>query len=118
MEDLGSDTIKLEGYGVYVTCINKEPQVCLIDPGTGGPTKDRDGCMEYTELTDPPNQKFLNIINAKFSLCLTMQDFGEYMSLREIRDHIKNKDHTARAKELSSSVNLIWQVKNLREKHK
>lgn len=116
MKEIGSNTIKLDGYGVYVTCLNKKPQICLIDAKTGGPTKDRDGCMEYTELEDPPNQKFLNILNARFDLCLTMQDYGKSMTLREIREHVANKEHTNKAGMLSSSVSLIWQVKNMREK--
>lgn len=90
-----SNILKLEGYGVYVTCVDKYVYISKIT-SKGHPTLDPDGCIDWSELTDPDNQEMLNEINKHFGLELTMTDFGKHMSVSE----------------------CIWFVKNLKEQHK
>ena len=90
-QNLGSNIIKLEGYGLYVTCIDEEIYVCEMIPHSGLPTLDPDKCINWDKLEDPPNQKFLNIINARFDKCLVMHDFGKPMSIRDIKSHTEQQ---------------------------
>jgi hypothetical protein len=87
-QDIGSNIIKLEGYGLYVTYINSNVYVCNIIPRSGLPELDPDGCISWEKLTDPPNQKFLNLVNARYGLSLIMTNYDKSMSIRDIRDHI------------------------------
>jgi hypothetical protein len=96
MKDIGSNVIKLEGYGVYVTMLDDKVYISAIDPKTDGPTLDPDKCILWDLMTDPPNQSFLCYVNEKFKTGLVMSDYGKYMSVNEIR----------------------WAVKNMREKEK
>jgi len=67
--------VKLEGYGTYATYIDKKIWVSSIVPRTGGPTLDANDCIEWSELKKPPNQNFLNIINAEFGCSVKIVDF-------------------------------------------
>jgi hypothetical protein len=87
MKRIGSNIIKLEGYGVYVTLIDDKLYTSEIDPSNGHPTLDPDKCISWDELIDPANQKFLNIVNAEFGLSLTMHDFNGYMSIKDIKEY-------------------------------
>ena len=86
-KSLGSNIIKLEGYGLYVTCIDDEIHVCNMIPSSGLPTLDPDKCISWDKLEDPPNQRFLNLVNARFGTCLVMHDFGGIMSITDIKSH-------------------------------
>jgi hypothetical protein len=77
-------SIKLTGYGVYVTKFDGSIFISNIQLD-GRPTLDPDGCIEWVPLTDPFNQQFLNIINSKFGTHLTMGQFGKYRTVSEIR---------------------------------
>lgn len=78
------NTLKLSGYGVYVARMHGVLWISKIVPSTNGPTLDYDGCIEWCELNDPPNQAFLDIINSEFGLSLTMMHYGKYMTIGEI----------------------------------
>ena len=86
-KDIGSNIIKLEGYGLYATVIDNEAHVCEMLPGTGLPKLDPDKCIDWEKLTDPPNQRFLNLVNAKFGTCFVMHDYGGSMTLTDIKEH-------------------------------
>ena len=89
-----NNILKLEGFGVYVTYIDEKVYISELS-ALGHPTLDPDGCIEWTELTDPPNKTFLDTINLHFKLKLTLSDYGKYASISE----------------------LLWEAKNLREGH-
>lgn len=67
--------IKLEGYGTYVTYLDDKIWISPIVPETNGPTLDADDCIEWSELKEPPNQNFLDIINAEFNTTIKTTDF-------------------------------------------
>jgi hypothetical protein len=67
--------LKLEGYGTYATFLDDKIWVSAIVPQTGGPTLDADKCIEWSKLEIPPNQSFLNIINAEFGCSVKLVDF-------------------------------------------
>lgn len=67
--------LKLEGYGTYVTYLDKKVWISPIVPRTNGPTLDADGCIDWSELDIPPNQSFLNIVNAEFGCAVEINDF-------------------------------------------
>jgi len=68
--------LKLEGYGTYATYLDGKIWVSPIVPETNGPTLDADDCIEWSELEVPPNQKFLNIVNAEFGISVKAIDFS------------------------------------------
>jgi hypothetical protein len=105
-----SNILKLSGYGVYVTSIDGNLFICEMVPRSGGPTLDPDNCIEWSPLEEPSNQKFLNLCNAKFETCFTMSDFGGYMSLGDIKGHVRTQE--------MSEAELRYMVKNMREKEK
>lgn len=109
MFQISKNIIKLEGFGVYVTFIDNVLYTSEIT-ATGHPTLDRDGCIDWEELTDPPNQQFLNLANAHFGISKTMHNYGKPMSVSGIREYSKFKK--------PEQENLIWLVKNLRERDK
>jgi hypothetical protein len=86
-KDIGSNIIKLEGYGIYVTYIDSEYYMCEMLTSSGLPPLDPDGCIDWDPFKDPANQKLLNIMNARFGTCLTMPDFGLTMGIRDIKEH-------------------------------
>jgi len=67
--------LKLEGYGIYATYLDDKIWISHIVPQTGGPTLDADDCIEWSELKEPPNQAFLNIINAEFGTSIRNTNF-------------------------------------------
>lgn len=81
---VGQNILKLEGYGLYVTLIDGKLWECPIVPQTSGPTLGKDRCFEWTECLDPPNQRFLNIVNAELGASFTMYGFDKRMTVREI----------------------------------
>jgi len=119
-KELGSNIIKLEGYGLYVTYIDSKVYVSEMTPNSGLPTLDPDKNIEWTELSEPPNQKFLNLVNAKFGITLTMHDFGGVMSITEIKEFVKlnKEERTGVGNEPLTPAEAIWLVKNMREKEK
>ena len=116
MTDLGNNIIKLEGYGLYATYIDDEYFVSEIVPGTGHPKLDPDGCIDWEKLTEPPNQQFLNILNARFGTSLTLTKFNIPMKIRDIKEYVKaQKDKKS---EGMTENSLRWLVKNIRERDK
>ena len=115
-KDIGSNIMKLEGYGLYVTYIDNEVYVSEMVPHSGHPHLDPDGCISWEELTDPPNQKFLNLVNAKFATSFTMNDFGKVLKISEIKDYVAQQKELQK-KPLTDNQ-ARWFVKNLREKEK
>ncbi len=115
-KDIGSNIIKLEGYGLYVTYIDGEVYTSEMVSHSGHPHLDPDGCISWDKLTDPPNQKFLNLVNAKFTISLTMNAFGKLMKVSDIKGHIAQQKE-AEKKPLTDNQ-ARWFVKNLREKEK
>jgi hypothetical protein len=95
---LGSNIIKLEGYGVYVTYIDNEYFISEVMPGSGHPKLDPDKCIAWEKLKEPANQKFLNILNAHFGTAKTMHDFGCVMSISEIKEYRATQDKTEGSK--------------------
>lgn len=91
-KDIGSNIIKLEGYGVYVTYIDNEVYICEMIPKTGLPKLDEDKCIEWNKLEDPPNQEFLNLVNLRFCSSLTLNDYGKHMSIGDIKSHTKTQE--------------------------
>jgi hypothetical protein len=118
MIELGQNIIRLDGYGVYVTVVDGKAHISEIMPDGSCPTLDPDGCIDWTELTDPDNQQFLEIINDKFGLDLIMTDFDKNMSVREILNHVKVQEEREKKEEPMTDAQARWFVKNLREKHK
>ncbi len=84
VKKIGGNILKLEGYGLYVTVIEGKIWECPIVPVTDGPVLDPDGCIEWTECSNPPNQKFLNIVNAELGVSFNMYNFGKPMTVSEI----------------------------------
>lgn len=80
-----NNILKLEGYGLYVTFIQDKLYQNRINPRTEGPTLDPDGCIEWVEMQDPPNQAFLNIVNSQFGTNLGIGDFKKYPTVSEIK---------------------------------
>lgn len=113
---LGSNIIKLDGYGLYVTYIDSNLYISEIMPNSGMPTLDPDKNISWDELKDPPNQKFLNLINAVFGTSFKMHDFGNVMSISDIKEFARQQ---AIVKGTPMTENeALWLVKNLREKEK
>ena len=115
-KDIGSNIIKLEGYGLYVTYIDGEVFISEMIARSGHPHLDPDGCISWDKLEDPPNQKFLNLINAKFGTCFTMNDFGKIMKVSDIKGHVKQQKE-AKIEPMTDNQTR-WFVKNMREKEK
>lgn len=86
---VSDNILKLEGYGVYITVVDKKLFESPINPKTGGPSLDPDDCVEWTEVTEPPNQAFLNLVNAKFETSFLLTDFGFYLSVGDIKSIMK-----------------------------
>lgn len=117
-KNLGNNIIKLEGYGLYVTYIYSNIYVCDIVLPASVPILDPDGCIEWTELKDPPNQKFLNLVNAEFGTCFTMSNFGKPMSLTDIKEHAKVQKALKEREKPMTDGQARWFVKTMREKNK
>lgn len=116
-----NNIIKLEGYGLYVTYIDGDIYVCEIVPHSGLPTLDPDGCIEWSKLENPANQKFLNLVNANFETSFTMNNFGGTMAISDIKSHVKQQKEAKAKKEEPLTLTdqqARWLVKNLREKEK
>jgi len=103
IKEIGSNIIKLEGYGVYVTYIDDKLYVCPMQGKYGHPRLDEDKCIDWEELTDPDNQAFLNLVNRRFLTSFVMGDFGKSMKITDIRDHIKTQKEIENAKDDRSS---------------
>lgn len=84
-----NNILKLEGYGVYVTVVKGTVYECPINLKTGGPSLDPDGCIEWTECDDPPNQEFLNLINKYLGGGWCMNHFSKNMSISDIKSYTK-----------------------------
>lgn len=115
-KDIGSNIIKLEGYGVYVTYIDDEVYISEMVSHSGLPTLDPDKNIEWEKMSEPDNQDFLNLVNARFKTKLTMNDFGKIMKVSDILGHAKQQKE-AKAGAMTDSQ-ARWMVKNLREKEK
>jgi len=115
-KDIGSNIIKLEGYDLYVTYIDSIIYVSEMIPRSGHPHLDPDGCINWDKLEDPPNQKFLNLVNAKFGTHLSMNDFGKLMKISEVKEYVAQQKK-AKEEPITDS-RAWWLVKNLREKEK
>ncbi len=89
------NVLKMEGFGVFVTYIDGKVWTSDIQP-KGHAELDPNDCIVWHELTDPPNQEFLNAVNEHWGLTLKTSDYGKYMSISE----------------------CLWYVKNLKEVHK
>jgi hypothetical protein len=118
MIEIGKNIIRLDGYGVYATVIDGKVYISKIMPGGSCPKLDPDGCIDWTELTDPDNQQFLEIINDKFNLELVMTDFNKNMSIREIVNHVKVQKEKEKKEEPMTDNQARWFVKNMRELYK
>jgi len=116
-KDLGSNIIKLEGYGVYVTYIDGNVYICDMVMPSGLPTMDPDKCIEWEELKDPANQKFLNLVNARFGTCFTMSDYDKTMSLSDIKEYVKVQKTLKKEEVPMTDAQARWFVKNMREKY-
>lgn len=124
---LGSSTIKLPGFGVYVTYVDNELFISEIQ-SDGKPTTDAAGGVEWTKLTEPPNQEFLNIANTNLGSNFTLADFGMRMAMSDIRSYATARNKALAvvpvplAKQLPAiatpKTRLWWEVKNAREKEK
>ena len=115
-KDIGSNIMKLEGYGLYVTYIDSEVYISEIVAQTGHPRLDPDKCIEWVKLDDPPNQKFLNLINARFETSLSMNDFGKVMKISEVKEYVVEQREIR--EKLMTAGQARWLVKNLKEKEK
>lgn len=91
VKKIGENILKLEGYGLYVTLLDGELWECPIVPQTGGPTLGKDKCFEWSECLEPPNQRFLNIINAELGTSFTMYKFKKFMSISDIKEYAQAK---------------------------
>jgi hypothetical protein len=110
-KEIGGNILKLEGYGLFVTVVDGRIYTSQMEHKSGHPKLDPDGGIEWEELTDPPNQQFLNIINAKWGLALTMLDYDKIMKVSEIVKYGKNR-------ETPLEIPAHWLVKNMRELEK
>lgn len=90
-KDIGSNIIKLEGYGLYVTYIDSDLYTCPMLGETGHPRLDQDKCIDWEELTDPPNQEFLNLCNDRFETGFTMNSYNKAMSISDIKTHMQQQ---------------------------
>ena len=88
-KDIGSNIIKLEGFGLYITLIDDKLYQCEIIPKSGHPKLDADMCIDWEEMLDPPNQEFLNLVNRRYELSLTMNSFNKPMRIRDIKSHMQ-----------------------------
>ncbi len=116
-KDIGSNIIKLEGYGLYVTYIDSKIYICEIVPHSGLPTLDPDKNIEWSDLKDPPNQRFLNIVNARFETSLVMHNFNKPMSITDIKTHMQQQKATKKDEPMTDRQ-AHWFIKNMREKDK
>ena len=116
-KDIGSNIMKLEGYDLYVTYIDGELFTSEMIPRSGHPNLDPDGCISWDKLTDPPNQKFLNLVNAKFGTNFSMNNFGGIMKVSDVKEYVAGQKKIREAK-LITDGQAAWLVKNLREKDK
>ena len=115
-KNIGSNIIKLEGYGLYVTYIDSEMFISEMLSHSGHPELDPDGCISWSPLIDPPTQNFLNLVNSKFGTSLTMNSFGKIMKVSDILGHVKQQKETEHKPMTDNQAR--WLVKNLREKEK
>ena len=90
-KEIGSNIIKLEGHGLYVTYIDSNLYVCPMIGNSGHPRLDRDKCIDWDELKDPDNQAFLNICNERFKTSYTMNNFDKVMTIREMKEYVKQQ---------------------------
>lgn len=90
-KELGSNIIKLEGFGVYVTLIDDKLYECPMEGVSGHPRLDQDKCIDWEETLDPPNQEFLNLINKRFELKLTLNLFNKRMSISDVKKYVKGQ---------------------------
>jgi len=116
-KDIGSNIIKLEGYGLYVTYIDSKVYISVMVPKSGLPTLDPDKNIEWNELEEPSNQKFLNLINARFETSFTMNDFGKLMSISDVKEHVRQQKEMKKDEPMTDNQ-ARWFVKNMREKEK
>lgn len=91
MSKLGDNILKLEGFGFYVTFVNSNIFINKLLPGSEEPTLSSDKCIIWDKLEDPPNQEFLNLINARFKLNLKLTDYNKFMKIKEIRSYMKQQ---------------------------
>ena len=115
-KDIGSNIMKLEGYGLYVTYIDGELFTSEMVTRSGHPHLDPDGCISWDKLDDPPNQKFLNLVNAKFETSFTMNDFSKVMKVSDIKEYVEQQKMAKKKEEPMTDAQARWFVKNLREK--
>jgi len=119
-KDIGSNIIKLEGYGLYVTVIDSEAYICPMVPHSGLPELDPDKNIEWSKLEDPANQMFLNLVNAKFGTSFLMTQYGASMNIKDIKSHIvqQKENKAGKGNGPLTESEAIWLVKNMREKEK
>ena len=123
-KDLGSNIIKLEGYGLYVTVIDSDVYICPMVPHSGLPELDPDKNIEWTKLEDPDNQMFLNLVNAKFGTSFVMTQYDKSMNIHDIKSHIVQQKKIKAAAAAGKGNGPLtesearWLVKNMREKNK
>jgi hypothetical protein len=84
-----NNILKLKGFGLWVTYVDGKVHTSEMNVA-GIPKLDPDGCIDWEELKDPPNQEFLNEINRYWALKLKMSDFGKPMSVNECLWYVKN----------------------------
>ena len=119
-KDIGSNIIKLEGYGLYVTVIDSEAYICPMVPHSGLPELDPDKNIEWSKLEDPANQMFLNLVNARFDTSFLMTQYGASMNIKDIKSHIvqQKENKAGKGNGPLTESEAIWLVKNMREKEK
>lgn len=102
---------------MYVTVLDYTIYISKINRKTGGPTLDPDNCVLWDALTDPPNQEFLNIINARFGMRQNMHDYNKGMTIPDIKAYVQAQKEMKLAKG-DMTLGAVWTVKNLREREK
>jgi len=120
-KDIGSNIIKLIGYGLYVTVIDSDAYICPMVPHSGLPKLDPDKNIEWSKLEDPANQAFLNLVNAKFGTSFLMTQYGKSMNIKDIKSHIvqqKTSEEAGKGNGPMTESEALWLVKNMREKNK
>lgn len=90
-KDIGSNIIKLEGFGLYVTYIDSNLYVCPMIGASGHPRLDQDKCIDWEKPEEVPNQEFLNLCNLRFKTSYTMNDFGGPMRITDIKSHMQTQ---------------------------
>lgn len=90
-KDIGSNIIKLEGFGLYVTYIDSKLFVCPMEGAKGHPRLDEDKCIDWEELKEAPNQEFLNLCNLRFETSYTMNNFDGIMRITDIKSHVRTQ---------------------------